>query len=331
MVQELELSVKPLPWHMPIWQRLLSNYQREHLAHALLLNGVPGIGKVQLALAFGQRLLCNTPDNEFACGQCKSCRLFDSGSHPNFFYVKPEEEGKAIVIQQVRALNEFATKKAQFEGYRIILIAPAEAMNLASANALLKTLEEPGSKTLIMLVSHLSGKLLATIKSRCQVVDCAQPTHPQALEWLSVHGHSQDSVESSLVMSEGAPLKALDILGQDLIAIRQKVVADLLSLRRKSESVVEVAARWNKATDFSEILQWLLSVSVDLAKLKVNEVARNTDVVRVLDEVSAGMQVNSCFQFHDQLMVVKRLYLSTANPNKQLLIERLLFDWVDLA
>ena len=330
MAQELEISERPLPWQLTIWQRLLTSYQRQHLAHALLINGVAGIGKVQLALAFSQRLLCLAPNSDFACGQCKSCKLFSSGNHPNFLHVKPEEEGKAIVIQQVRALNEFAHKKAQFEGYRIILISPAEAMNLSSANALLKTLEEPGAKTLLMLVSHLSGKLLATIKSRCQAVDCSEPSVEEALDWLSVHDHDRKLVESSLVMSEGAPLKALDILGQGLIETRQNVVADLLSLRRKSVGVVEVAVRWNKAADLSEILHWLISVSVDLAKLKVNKSVRNRDLILVLEEVSAGLQVNSCFQFHDQLLEAKRLLLSTANPNRQMLIESLLFDWVAL-
>src|SRR5690606_31515541 len=163
---------------------LYARLQQHHLPHALMLRGPAGTGKAHFALALAQMLLCEKPLAQVACGRCKTCHLIKAGSHPDLLLVEPEEAGKAIKVDQVRHLVEFASRKAQFSGYRVVVICPAEAMNPNASNALLKSLEEPGEKTLLALVSHQVSGVLPTIRSRCQVVEFPVPPRAPALTWL---------------------------------------------------------------------------------------------------------------------------------------------------
>ncbi|HUX25456.1 MAG TPA: DNA polymerase III subunit delta', partial [Burkholderiales bacterium] len=164
---------------------------RDKLPHALLFHGRAGIGKLHLAQVLAQSLLCeNRSDIGLACGTCPACAWFTSGNHPDFRLVQPEvlapaqedgeageggEEGKKkpskqIKIEQIRALSDFLNVGSHRNGYRVVLIYPAESMNPGSANALLKSLEEPSSGVVFLLISHQPSKLLATVRSRCHAL-----------------------------------------------------------------------------------------------------------------------------------------------------------------
>ena len=142
------MSALPLPWHEDAWASLNSSIDSGRLPHAVLISGDQGIGKLRLATALAQRLICSAEMVKYACGACKSCNLFTAGSHPDVTYLEPEEKGKAIKIDPVRKLCESLSKTAQQGGWKVAIIAPAEAMNINAANALLKNLEEPQGKTL---------------------------------------------------------------------------------------------------------------------------------------------------------------------------------------
>ena len=135
-----------LPWQDNLWQQMITCCQRGALAHAYLLRGMPGVGKFQFAKALAAYLLCKSPVNNRYCGQCKECELLHAGTHPDIAIIEPDEPGRAIRIDKIRQLTGFAHKTAQQGGRRIIIMNPAEAMNIHAANALLKCLEEPGGK-----------------------------------------------------------------------------------------------------------------------------------------------------------------------------------------
>ncbi|MCB1745414.1 MAG: DNA polymerase III subunit, partial [Gammaproteobacteria bacterium] len=170
------------PWLDPPLARLRA--RRARLPHALLIHGTPGIGKSLLARAFAADLLCeNTSDeggdHRAACGHCPGCRWFAGGAHPDFRRILPEaldpdhipERGRKpsreIRIDALRALGEFLTHTGHRAGWRVVIIEPADAMNVYAANALLKSLEEPGQRTLLMLVSSHPDRIVPTIRSRC--------------------------------------------------------------------------------------------------------------------------------------------------------------------
>jgi DNA polymerase III subunit delta' len=219
------------PWQNSAWQQLQSMKQR--LPHAILLYGPTGIGKTAFAEAFAQSLLCESPAADgHACSQCISCGWFSQYSHPDYRRVRPEaldgsdaaeddaaEEAdvkksaksskapsKDIKIDQIRALADFMNISTHRQGQRVIVLYPAEALNITAANALLKTLEEPPPDTVFLLVSNSLDRLLPTILSRCRKFALPLPSWDDALAWLQ----QQQVTDADLWLAEqgGAPLAA---------------------------------------------------------------------------------------------------------------------------
>ncbi len=248
-------------WQQPLFRSLLGN--REKLPHALLLKGKSGTGKLHFAQSLARALLCESPRMDgSACLSCTACNWFDHGIHPDFRLLEPEidENGKKaaqITIDQVRSLVSFMNMTTHRNGYRIVLIHPADAMNVHSANALLKTLEEPHGKTLFVLVTHKQQALLPTISSRCRIISMPFPRREEALAWLKEKGIAG----SFLAESGNAPLAALDLAGRDRTLLDH--VLEKLG-NPASLDAVELAEICQK-TPLPEFISWLQKWCHDLA------------------------------------------------------------------
>ena len=212
-----------LPWN----ELILEAVRGRDLPHALLIHGVQGVGKLELAERIAQSVLCEAADpKRKPCDKCDACRWFKAGNHPDFRRLEPEalapqpgpaEEGEAparkgkpsleIKVEQVRSLADFLNIGSHRGGRRIALVHPAEAMNTNAANALLKGLEEPPGGAMFLLVAHRPAALLPTIRSRCVAVPVALPPREGALQWLSAQGVKD--AERWLAYAGGAPLRAL--------------------------------------------------------------------------------------------------------------------------
>ncbi|RMG36493.1 MAG: DNA polymerase III subunit delta', partial [Gammaproteobacteria bacterium] len=143
-----------LPWQTDRWEELVARRRSGRFPHALLLSGPQGIGKRQFAHRVAAALVCDATDPAAApCGSCRSCRLVRSGTHPDIRWLTPEAEGKAIRVDAVRSLIDQSSLTTQAQGMRVFIVEPADAMNAAAANALLKTLEEPPASSCLLLVS----------------------------------------------------------------------------------------------------------------------------------------------------------------------------------
>lgn len=268
--------MRRLPWHGAAWSALRSLHVRD--VHAILLYGGAGIGKKSLALDFAQSLLCESPTAAGeACGTCRGCTLALSGNHPDLRVVVPDamaelrgpavaaddvteasseaddavagppsegrESGKKasreIRIEQVRELADFFGISTHRGGARVVVLAPAESLNQASANALLKMLEEPPPATRFVLVSDLLDEVLPTIRSRCILQRVAVPDRTVALQWLREQGI--DDPEERLAAAGGAPLAALADAEQQLDDSTRSGLLALLS-QGAALSAGEVAA-----------------------------------------------------------------------------------------
>ena len=160
-----------LPWLENRFLDLVALQRQNKLPHALLVKGPSGIGIESLARQLALSLLCDQVTDSGRCGQCKACQLVDANTHPDFLTIQLEDNAKALKIDQIRKLNEFANKTAQQGGNKVAIIDPADQMNVNAANALLKNLEEPAPGTFMILVTSRFESMLATIKSRCRIVD----------------------------------------------------------------------------------------------------------------------------------------------------------------
>lgn len=206
------------PWQLAEARQWLS--QTERFAHAWLIHGLTGIGKVQFAKAAAAALLCEHPKEGVACGQCVSCHWVCAGNHPDLRWIRPESyqvledpelvssktPSKHIRVEQLRSLSDWFHTATHRGGYRIAVLYPAESLNAISANALLKILEEPMDKTVFLLVSHNYHALLPTVLSRCRRLGLALPSLEQSLEWLKSLPLEQP--ETWLAAVGGAPVAA---------------------------------------------------------------------------------------------------------------------------
>ncbi|MFA5662706.1 DNA polymerase III subunit delta' [Castellaniella sp.] len=219
-----------LPWQTEAARHWLA--ARERFAHAWLIHGQRGTGQQSFAQGGAAALLCESPaDHGIACGHCQACRWVQSGNHPDLRRIRPDamalEEGdevdmdnrkqasSEIRIDQLRALLPWFNLATHRGGWRVALLYPAEALNPAAANALLKTLEEPPVRTAFLLVCDAPDRLLPTLVSRCRRLHLPPPTTAQALQWLQAQGVDQPAAR--LAASGGAPLLATDRADQAVI------------------------------------------------------------------------------------------------------------------
>jgi DNA polymerase III subunit delta' len=215
----------PLPWQRAVWEQLVG--WRGALPHALLLHGARGIGKRWLAETFARFLLCETPAAQAACGTCPGCQLLAADNHPDLKRLMPavdtiRDDGdetetpapaaatksakpsREIRIDQVREVGDFLSITSHRGGRRVVLLAPAEALNAPAANALLKLLEEPPSGAFFIAVTDRLDALAPTIVSRCVLLRVPAPAPAEALSWLQTQG--VDDAEARLAEAGGAPI-----------------------------------------------------------------------------------------------------------------------------
>lgn len=279
------------PWQKDAWRQLQQFGDR--LPHAILFHGGEGIGKTQFAQHFAQSLLCEQAERDGqACGQCTSCGWFLQYSHPDFRRVRPEaldeddaageEEGgesddapkstkaarapsKEIKIDQIRALADFMNVSTHRQGRRVVLLYPAEALNAAAANALLKTLEEPPANTVFLLVTNSLDRLLPTILSRCRKFPLAAPSQEQAMEWLKSQGIGD--AESWLAQQGGAPIAALDFAQSGMREALDELLGQLA--RPSLDGALKAAERLQKSP-VPEIVAWQQRWLFDLFSFKLS-------------------------------------------------------------
>jgi DNA polymerase-3 subunit delta' len=236
------------PWCVPLWNGLAARAAGGTLPHALLACGPAGLGKRALVDAFVRARLCETPRDGRACGSCRACRLLAAGTHPDRMLVTLEPNPKTgvmrkeIVVDQIRGLSAHLAMASQLGGWQVAVIDPADEMNPASQNALLKTLEEPSDASLIVLIADQPWRLSATIRSRCQRVDFAVPAPADALAWLEARG--VEHADAVLAAAGGNPGAAWLLAEDGGMQRRQEVARDLLALAAGRAHSREVGKAW---------------------------------------------------------------------------------------
>jgi len=292
-------------WLAPYWQQLVQAKQQQRLPHALLITGPMGVGKRALAMAFTQLLLCQSPTDDHVCGECRSCQMATQGTHPDWLKIEPEESGKTIKIDQIRRLVNLAHQSHLLARYRVIQIQPAESMNIAASNALLKTLEEPAKNTLILLLASDVMNLPATIISRCQKMAIHPPEPSVCLEILLNEGITQaEDAELLLKLAHGAPLKAISLAKTDALQQYRELDAQLNALQQHQLDPMAMAKQLVKL-NLNDVIDWLQTWLMDCIH-------------------NHGNDKPQYFFMLDELNALKSAVLRKLNLNPQLALEVLL-------
>ena len=327
------------PWQTEAWQYLQG--LRSRLPNALLLKGAEGIGKLDLALNFAQSVLCEAPQaSGLACHHCPSCHWFAQESNPDFRLIQPdalavtdetpEKEGgkkasREISVDQIRALSSFVNLSAHSGGYRVVLIHPAEAMNNNSANALLKSLEEPTSKLLFILVTHKPQRLLPTILSRCLTFALTVPNRAESLNWLK----QQEVVNPEVVLAQAgfAPLLALQWAGDGSGSVERQLILAAVKQSGKFDAL-SLADQLQRAAPV-QIIHFMQQWCYDLASYKLAGAIRyHPEQTDLIGNLSKNMALPSLLRYVKELQVAKREAFHPLNP--KLLFESILLAYQQL-
>jgi len=253
------------PWLSGHWKFFIQRIESDRLAHALMIEGPAGCGKMMLARAMVARLLCSE-NSPTACGQCRSCSLLKGGAHPDYFELQPEEDSKVIKVDQVRGMIAKLDLTTSISARKVAFIHPAENMHIAAANALLKSLEEPTGNAVLILVSDNPGRLPVTIRSRCQAIFVPQPENQQVQGWLEHgSGQSQHDIATAIQAAGGSPLRAALYLDSPEQNAYPQVREGLATLLARPASVSLVSSKLGELNP-ADLWRWLSICTSEVIK-----------------------------------------------------------------
>ena len=339
----------PYDWLDVGWAQLQA--MRSRLPHALLLSGPAGIGKRVMAEYFAQSLLCeNLTASGKPCGECGACHWFADGNHPDYRAVLPEilqpessqpgdmtadastdagaaksktAPSKVIKIGQIRALDTFFNVGTHRAGHRVVMVYPADALNVDAGNALLKTLEEPPANTLFLLVTSRINEVLPTIRSRCAKLPLTSPARAHTLAWLASQGVRDPA--SALAEAGGAPLAAA--IADPDADFRETLLGALAGER--AIDPIALAEKCEKA-GATNVCVWLARWTSDLVLCESGlDVRYHPKHSRALKAAAGRMQVAALHAYYRRLMRMRRV--SEHPLNTRLFAEELLIDYARLA
>jgi len=285
---------------------------RDRLAHALLFAGPDGIGKRLVALALAAWLHCEARGDN-ACGACASCRQIAAGSHPDLQLLSVAAGKKEIGVDRIRDLKRFMQLRPLSGGGKVGIIDDAHALTVAAQNALLKTLEEPPARSLLILVAHNPDALLSTVRSRCQYVQFAPLPVDVVVQVLTTKCAVPAAVASELAaLSEGSPGRALQLRGSLVGEGRARLQEQLATLgTARYVRVVQLANELRQPeNEAATKIELLLAMYRDEARRSVQAGGSDHDLQSILRRADA---------VHSAWNTVRR-----GNPNRQLLLEALL-------
>lgn len=212
---------------------------KEHSTrHAYIFSGPEGIGKRLVAKAFAAALLCSERNSFEACENCQSCRLFQSGTNPDFYVL--EAEGTSISVDDIRRMQQDISIRPMYSAKKVYLIAEADKMTVQAQNCLLKTLEEPPEYAVIILTAVNVNSLLETIRSRCILYNFRKNTDEEVRRCIQkVKGHELTGIDFIVSYADGVPGKAIKLIeSEDFLSNRDKAIEIMLKLR--NSNLIEV-------------------------------------------------------------------------------------------
>lgn len=323
-------SVEPLQWHQPAWRWFDNATSAGRLPQAMLLTGGRGLGKRLFARQLVKLLLVDA-DNVAEEQRKNRLKQLEAGSHADFRQLNPAEGKQIISVDQIRELTTKAMLTSRYGGARVILIEPAEAMNTAAANALLKCLEEPPAGTVFILVSDQPARLPITIRSRCQVVNFQAPAASVAMDWLAEQGVNEANAAIALTLAGNGPLRAMQLIDADTINSYRQFSQALEALTGGKGNPVSAAATLlpdgRDVQTATQLCDWINVTVSQLLKVKlaVSPQAGKAELSPVLQQFAESVAHDDAFKYLERVSSAKIALTGNASP--LLTIESILAPW----
>ena len=314
--------------HTSTVKQLRQNIVAGTFPQAVIFSGVEGIGKRLAAQICAAALLCEKPVDGEPCGTCESCHLIAAGSHPDFSVVETEDTKSArnIKIGQIRELQNQVSLSPLNSERRVVIIDGAEFLNVAAANSMLKTLEEPSSPTIFILLTASRSSLLTTIRSRCTTVNFGKLSANEIRDELIRRDTDEATAQNLSIIANGSFGRALKLKDSDGIKLREDALSMLEKISREqftSEDIFKFGARVDKWTrenfaDFLTYVQKLLRDAClsDLSKPLNPDLSERVGQLKI-SEPKIFLLIETGVTFHKRLK---------SNANLRLLAEAYLFS-----
>lgn len=251
------------PWLSDIWSEWQSSLENDTFSNAALLISQPGLATEELVAAFSRAVLCGNYVSD-ACGVCHSCQLMNAHNHPDYHVINPEKAGKSISVDQIRTCNRLAQESSQLSGKRLFVIEPAEVMTESATNALLKTLEEPSSTCMFLLVTYQPQRLLSTVTSRCQKWQIPKPSSQVIQDWLTQQYTSTIPAYFAHI-NDNAPTRIQSFIEKEQEGFYQQIERGLLDCVMHKGDLVYLAKLLESAKEDS--LRWIWYMLTDAQKV----------------------------------------------------------------
>ena len=296
--------------HDATWQQLDRAHSEERLAHALLFTGPAGIGKALVATRFAARIAC--AQVVAPCDNCDSCLQVKAQSHPDVRFLRPAAGKKEIGVDLARDIKRFAQMRAVSSICKIIVIDQAERLSVAAQNALLKTLEEPPGKAVIMLIAESPGALLTTVRSRCRRVNFTPLNDKQMRRFLEDQGLDDEVLDAVLTLAGGSPGRALQVREMIQSGVIENLESSLAALK---------STRYLPSVDFAKKLGQ--SEEEMTARLSLLEALLHQRLIRTItaEHATDGRADLDHTLRQIALLAKARELLRRRNPNRSLLAE----------
>jgi DNA polymerase III subunit delta' len=305
-------------WFAAPQREIIAARAANRLAHGILVHEDPGAGGLQFARWIAQLLNCREP--QAPCGECRDCRWTAADQHPDVTRLSPLEESNYILIDQVRELIAELALTAHGSGYKVVMLAPADALYHNAANALLKTLEEPPPRTVLLLVTSQPARLAPTIRSRCTRIRLPGPSPADAARFLEA-ARGPGPWAEALAATGGGPFDLLESDPAALAKMRNETIATMDEIGSGKIEPPGIAERWTaKSADISGRLACL--------EIWVTERILESASIRDVTHLSgAGGTPKICrlFELSDAVREMRKL--SHTSINKTMAVESLLWRW----
>jgi DNA polymerase-3 subunit delta' len=290
----------------------------QRLAHGILIHEDPGAGGLELARWIAQRVNCTSEAARAPCGECQGCRWITADQHPDVSRLSPQEDSEYIKVEAVRDLMTDLALTSHGRGYKVAILAPAHALYPNAAHALLKTLEEPSARTLLLLVTSQPSRLLATLRSRCSKLRLRGPTRPQAVSFLTA-ARGAGPWDEALAATGAGPFDLLDADATALAELRADTLRTLHEIGTGNIQPPAVADRWARgelATRLACVESWV-----------TDRIVESTSIRDATHLSASGLAPNICrlFELSDAIRDMRRLALTPIN--KTMAVEALLWRW----